>query len=164
MEPKTLSSYDTFVLKFITPIFAGLISVAFCLLAWAGTIRGLNHEIIPPRTNWITGVLLLLAAAATLRGVILKRVRMDSEQLYISNYLKEIAVSIANIEQVQEGFGLRVPRITLRFCTRTEFGDKIVFIPEGTIFGDSPQPHPVVKEITQLIQLSNPKGHRFDDA
>ncbi len=58
----------------------------------------------------------------------LKRVKVDDDNLYISNYLKEITVPLGEIENVTEFILSEPRRVTIHFRNETEFGRKIVFL------------------------------------
>jgi|HubBroStandDraft_6_1064221.scaffolds.fasta_scaffold07786_7 hypothetical protein len=72
----------------------------------------------------------LLTFLVAWQGLQLKRVRMDDEALYISNYFREIRVPLGNMEHVSEFLGLRQGnRVTITLRDDTPFGRKIVFLP-----------------------------------
>jgi len=62
----------------------------------------------------------------------LKRVYLDNDILYISNYFKEIVVPIANVKDIEEYPGPRLKPTKIYFREATGFGTEIQFIPRDT--------------------------------
>lgn len=58
-----------------------------------------------------------------------KKVSVDDEFLYVSNYRKEITIPVSNISGVTETRWVRTRPITIHLKTDSEFGRKIVFMP-----------------------------------
>jgi len=96
---------------------------------------------------WVVGTAFILGVAARL-----KRVRIDDDALYISNYLKEISVPFSAIADVTE-FGpsflsIRGGRPAIvHFREPTDFGHRIIFIPEGSTGMSA---GPIVGELKRL--------------
>lgn len=83
----------------------------------------------------------------------LKWVAIDApnDQLYVSNYRKEIAIPFSEIADVTE-FILSDPRrITVRLRNETGFGKKIVFLGTYRFGGWLAGSHPIVKELRELL-------------
>jgi hypothetical protein len=97
---------------------------------------------------WIVGSALILAFCAGL-----KRVRVDENFLYVSNYLREISVPLDLIIEVTEIRWLNIHPVAIYFRDATEFGRKITFMPTTRIFGFFSS-HPVVSELRGLAGLS----------
>jgi hypothetical protein len=94
---------------------------------------------------WIAGSAFLLWDA-----VRLKVVNVDEHFLYVSNFLKEIVIPLANIYDVTENIWLNTHPVTIHLKRPSEFGDRIVFMPKSKFLFFSP--HPVVKELKQLAR------------
>ena len=70
-----------------------------------------------------------------------KKVSIDDEFLYVSNYRKEIKIPLSDISDVTEIKWIRTRPITIHLKTDSEFGRKIVFTPKMNgfrIFADNP--------------------------
>jgi hypothetical protein len=80
----------------------------------------------------------------------LKAVEMDDEALYISNFLGEIRVPFRDVEDVRQGFWMSRQRVTIRLRTRTEFGQRIVFMPTLRWFALLDR-HPIVRELRMAM-------------
>ena len=82
----------------------------------------------------------------------LKRVRVDRQSFYVSNYLKEIALPLTIIERVSENRWINIRPVTLYFRRATEFGHEIVFMPKTRMTMVIWRPHPVVDEIKRMVE------------
>ncbi len=146
--PRRLSSAQTFLTKIVLPVvwiggFAlATASLFFTPGMWQGD--GLPRD---PNLRWLfLGITLVGGYFIGWSCVRLKRVRMDDQMLYVSNYVTEIAVPLANVARVSENRWLRDHPVTIEFYTETEFGARIVFMPKTRWWG-SWSSHPVVQEI-----------------
>ena len=81
----------------------------------------------------------------------LKRVSVDEERLYVSNYRKEIEVVLRDIVEIHENRWLNIHPVTIRFSRATDFGTSIVFMPKRRWFSVMSS-HPVVTELEQARQ------------
>ena len=86
-----------------------------------------------------------------------KRVYIDDNYLYLSNYRKQIQVPLENIQYVSENIMLSPRPIFIEFKNETEFGKKIMFIGYTEMFLFF-SPHPAVKEINFRIQNKTERG------
>jgi hypothetical protein len=149
--PRTLSSARTFFSKIIFPTFwIG----GFCL----STLK-LFLSPAPAPLRWI---FLFGTAVGTLFlwwiCFPLKRVRMDDQALYISNFKTEIAVPLHNVAEVTENYWLNDHPVTIRFHSGTGFGTKIVFVPKQGWFTWWWSSHPVVAEIRGAVARASGAG------
>jgi hypothetical protein len=87
-------------------------------------------------------------------GVRLKKVSVDDNFLYVSNYLKEISIPLSEIYDVTENVWLSVHPVTIHLNSPSEFGDKIVFMPPQRYFTFFSS-HPVVNELKELSRSKN---------
>ena len=70
-----------------------------------------------------------------------KKVSVDENFLYVSNYRKEIKISVSEIADVIETKWVRTRPVTIHLKNDSEFGRKIVFMPKFNgfrIFADNP--------------------------
>jgi hypothetical protein len=106
------------------------------------------------------GVLLFWIAGAGLMWwhcARLKVVHVDDNFLYVSNFLKEIAVPLSDICDVTESLWSNVHPVTIHLKSPSEFGNKIVFMPTHRMFAFFSS-HPVVDEIKRLARLNGGLG------
>ncbi|MDH5669439.1 MAG: hypothetical protein OEY86_15670 [Nitrospira sp.] len=85
---------------------------------------------------------------------------MDSTHLYISNYLKEIVVPIADIVDITNHTGLNLAHI-IHFRAPTVFGQSIKFFPFGHFLYISDEPaNLVVEDLKERagLKVSRPRG------
>jgi hypothetical protein len=115
-----------------------------------------NGATPPPQVKFV--FLGFLIAAMTLifwASAGLKRVRIDERQLYVSNYVQEIAVPFSAITDVRQNRWLNSRPVTIYFREATEFGDKATFMPKQRIqFWQFWRVDPVVNELRQLAALT----------
>jgi hypothetical protein len=151
VEMKTLSSAQTFTAKWIFPVFWISIFGFGTVSMWLSNARhGTSDD---PRLEflvaWVLGTTLMLLSIARL-----KRVRIDSKNIYVSNYLREAAIPIANICDVTENRWMNWHPVTVHFRDSTGFGRSIVFMPRVRWFGLWSS-HPVVAELRDLARAAN---------
>jgi hypothetical protein len=163
MGIRTLSSPQTFLIKFALPAFwicvGGIVPVLMCLGPPGG--KGPTAEPFDAKIAflgpWLAGCLFVLWICARL-----KRVRVDDRLIYISNYLKEISLPLSAIADVTENGLIHIfhsDPITVRFRRNTEFGEKITFVPVTSKRSLDFDPfgwtsHLVVDELRQLARRS----------
>jgi hypothetical protein len=145
-----VSSVQTFWMKFLLPAGWILVFGLGTLGLWLGIMHGRNNELPPEEMKWlflfiwVAGTSALLWMAATL-----KRVRLDSKCLYVSNYLRETSIPLSNVKDVTENRWANYHPVTIHFFDATEFGEKITFMPKLRYFGFW-RSHPIVDELKQL--------------
>jgi hypothetical protein len=143
----TLSSLQTFYMKFVFPIvWIGLFT--------SGTVTLLAASNFDPDAAFLKW----LFPAVTVVGTVflwwacmrLKRVRMDNHVLYISNYVSEIVVPLRDVAEVTENRWVNIHPVTIRFRRETDFGSQIVFMPTQRWFAFWSS-HPVVDKIRDAV-------------
>ena len=147
MNHRTLSSAQTFVMKFVFPI-VWISGFGFGTLAlWVGAINGPTSHGAPPEMKWVFLGAWIAGTAFILWGCAgLKRVRMDRDFLYVSNFRREIVVPLSSIGSVTESRWISIHPVTIHLRVPTEFGDKVTFMPTARLFGFRSS-HPVVNEL-----------------
>ncbi len=148
-SPRTLSSAETFFTKVLFPLLwiGGFAAVTLSLFLAPGLWHGPDAAPSDPEVKWVLLVATIVSIAFIWwTAVPLKRVRMDENVLYISNYSTEIVVPLVNIAQVTENRWLYMHPVTITFHADTEFGSRVVFMPKTRPF-DRWSSHPVVDEI-----------------
>jgi hypothetical protein len=122
-----LSSDATFVYKYVFPTFwIGLFGLGTLLALVGPTNNAANHAMgIPLALVWIVGSRFTLSICGAL-----KRVHLDGDDLIVSNYIRQIAVPVGDIEDVRQNIGTKLRSITMQFRHDTPFGRRIVFMPK----------------------------------
>ena len=151
MNARTLSSAQTFWMKFVFPtIWISMFGLG-TLALFVGALRGPDNSPAPDGMKWgflaawLVGTAFIYWASARL-----KRVRTDGSALYVSNYLKEIRVPFDGVADVTENRWINIHPVTIHLRAATEFGDRITFMPKIRIFGW--RSHPVVAELRGLAR------------
>jgi hypothetical protein len=138
----TLSSEQTFFMKFILPIL------------WIGLFAPVTFSwLFSPDSERKWGTLGVALAGAISIGrtcIGLKRVRMDDHALYISNYSTEIVVPLENVVAITEIRWVRIHPVTIVFRSETAFGSRITLMPpwQWLAYWSSP---PVVAQIRDAV-------------
>jgi len=163
-DPRTLSIRSTFYMKFILPILwiGAFTAVTLSLFLSPESWRYANGD-DPGGLKWVFLFMTLLGTAVF--GSVwmpLKRVRMDDGSLYISNYLTEVIVPLANVAEVTESRWLGNHPVTIHFRSATRFGSRVTFMPKIRWFYFWP-PHPVVEEIRAAVRraIGSDESARF---
>jgi len=147
---KTLSSAQTFLMKILFPgMWISLFGLGTFGL-WSNLLHGKNGS--PPDSNmkwifliiWVLGTLFVLKNFGTL-----KKVRVDSKFIYISNYFREIAIPLNMIADVTENRWMKTHPVTVHLAEDTLFGDQVTFIPKFRLTGLFSS-HPVVAELKRM--------------
>lgn len=149
---RTLSSLQTFPFKFIFPVlWIGLWGVGTLTMFLAPQDRA----DVPPREVflliWFVGTAVILWSS-----VRLKRVSVDENFLYVSNYLKEVSIPLSDIYDVTENVWVNIHPVTIHLKSPSAFGGKITFMPQAkfTFFSS----HPVVKELKEMARSKQAAG------
>ena len=79
----------------------------------------------------------------------LKRVCLDQEALYVSNYVVERRIPLTEVSRVWQP-GVIGGAVVVEFHTLTAFGRRIVFMPSRLL-----GPHPIGEELRRLAHLTS---------
>ena len=151
-----ISSGQTFVMKWLFPVvwIGAFASATIALFVLPGPLRDQNGHQLPEKIRWIFlaatvgGSAFILAIVAPL-----KRIAMDDENLYVSNYRREIVIPLRDVESVTENRWINIHPVTLHLRRESEFGSKIIFMPPARWF-NFPS-HPIVKTIRDAVSRAN---------
>lgn len=150
---KTISSRLTFVMKFIFPSVFLSGSFVGTLSMWLGQMHYENGDQLPLEEKWKFLAAWIFGATYILWSCVgLKKVRMDSTHLYVSNFRKEIAIPFVDVVDITEHHWFNLP-CTIHFRAPTEFGQSIKFLrPDSFIpfyycFGS----HPAVEDLKERV-------------
>ena len=144
---RRLSSLQTFLNKIVFPAIWIPVWGFAALAMFFGRVEGPE-----PPLKWIFLVAWIVGCAVIYWTCIrLKEVSVDDNFLYVSNYLKEIAIPLSEIRDVTENKWINLHPVTIHLKSPTEFGDKIVFMPTVRYFAFFSS-HPVVNELKELAR------------
>lgn len=145
---RELSSKQTFFLKIILPI----IFAAMLMTVFAGIIFSSKKVELLPLIILFPLIGLFGIFSMYLTVMRYKKVSVDYEFLYVSNYRKEIKIPVSNIADVTEIKWVRTRPITIHFKNDSEFGRKIVFMPKFNgfrMFADNP----IIAELKESAKI-----------
>ena len=147
---RTISSSQTFLVKFVFPVLWCSIFGAVAIAMGTGVLHGAGNA-APPTAVTVAFASVSLVGAASFWWFYgrLKRVRLDDGALYISNYRREIRVPLTDIEEVSQNRWVNDQPVTIRFRVQTGFGSRIIFMPKWRLFALW-RTHPIVAELQEL--------------
>lgn len=140
---RTISSRWTFFTKFIGPAFTVVIGIRFVLFAF----EAIRNE---PQLSVFVGFIVVTAMCLSLwNSFRIKKVKVDSNNLYVSNYLRDTVISLDHIAEVKANIWLEPQIVTIYLNSPSEFGEKISFLAPYRFFVFY-TPSPIVDELRQL--------------
>ena len=151
---RTLSSAWTFFYKFIFPTvwIGGFAVVTLLMFTAADSFEG-GGDVREVRSYFLIATV-LGGAAIYWSCMRLKKVTLDGGALLISNFRKQIAIPLRDVERVTGSILINPELIWLHFRRPTEYGTKIVFMGKWRFsFGFTR--HPLVKELGELIEQAS---------
>lgn len=154
MRNSDLSSAWTFFYKFVFPALwiPGFGSGTVAL--WLDALHGRNNALPSSAMKFVfLGVWIVGSAFILWNCAGLKRVRADEQQLFVSNYLREICIPFGAVRDVKQNRWLNIRPITIYLGDVTEFGDRATFMPKRRIAVRFWRVDPVVDELKQLAGL-----------
>lgn len=97
------------------------------------------------------GIFLILTAIILKLSVSLKKIEIDDEYLYVSNFKDEVAIPLKQIESIhQKIFRFLNPELVrIKLKVETKFGNEILFTPKFRAFNITT--HPVILEVRMII-------------
>lgn len=138
-----ISSSLTYFVRFIMPWVWGIL---FVYLLYFQYTHGMwvNFFLIV-----VIGVLLM--CWEWYWNMSIKEVFLDEKYLYVSDFAKEIKIHRSKIERVTQWHFNSGRHVCIFLSEKTEFGDKIMFIPT-TIILSAFNVHPIVAELKKKIE------------
>lgn len=118
---KKISSETTFIAKFIIPVIILLTIIFMSFYIYIKT----------KKFTFITFILIFSFIYLYFYFFKLKKVEIDEQNLYISNYLKTIKVERKKIKKITVFKFLNPKIIIITFNCKTEFGKRITFSPSS---------------------------------
>lgn len=154
---ETISSRLTFVMKFIFPfVFISGFGVG-TLSIWLDQMHYKNGDLLPLEDKWKFLAAWIFGTTYILWNCVgLKKVRMDSTHLYVSNFRKEVAIPFVDVVDINEHRWFNLPS-TIHFRAPIEFGQSIKFLhPDSFIpFYYFPGSHSAVKDLKERVGLKD---------
>ena len=142
----------TFISKIGVPsvVFFGYAMVMFAILL--DSVKDRQLPLPLPVRILFPAIFSVMFAVLIWFSIRLKAVSIEDNNLYLSNYIKEIAVPFSNIRDVTE-LRLRGEPVTIHFKEKTEFGSKTTFLPKMRFFSFVSL-HPIVGELKELAKIN----------
>lgn len=160
---RTISSALTFFMKFVFPsVWIGGFGLATCAL-WFDAFHNRNGPPEPEFVKWAFLAVWLGGSGFILRFCSrIKRVQMDNEALYVSNYCSESRIPFTEVSHFTEiHWPSGTPTVTIHLRALSPYGEHVVFVskfrwnPLGT--------HPIVSELQTLCDRASGKDGLLSD-
>lgn len=125
-----LSSNSTLLYRLFLPMFFTIFMGATCIAAWTDEDGGILSDTLPPHVGNIVWTLLFsIWLWIVIRKMwSLRRVEVDTENLYVSNYWHTAKYGLEDIEALTQRKTLWLPMATIRLRGKGRFGRDIRFI------------------------------------
>jgi hypothetical protein len=168
---RRLSTRSTLFFKVILPTLwiGGFASFTlWCFVAPPEALQDANGR--GPLPEWAKWLLLCFTIGGTvwgyLWGIRLKTVELDEKSLHVSNFLREVGITLTEVSRVEENVWLNTHPITIHFNQATTFGASVLFMPRTSWLGGSHTPHSIAEELRSAVEtataLASVSGE-FDD-
>lgn len=130
-----ISTNLTLFYKFFIPTFFLAFFGAFTLASFSMSIPMLVRLLI---------ISILLGSIALFYFTVfrLKRVEIDEQFIYVTNYFKHFRYSLDSIEKILERDFLLFRIATIHLHQAGRFGKKLIFVPSGSLYNDFWKNHP----------------------
>lgn len=151
--PRTISSRQTIFVKFVFPVAWLGVSVSFAFVLWFKRAEAPGFKKPFLLESLVVGVFVFWFARR------LKKVRVDEEFLYVSNWRSEVRVPLRDVSDCLWRNWWRPAWVVVRLRAQTRFGKHIVFIPKSQWrhLGI----HPVVGELRFLVDQARERLPRL---
>jgi hypothetical protein len=147
-RPRLISSKLTPLYKFILPaLWISLFGSFTLLLFFTSTFQGPSGSPPHPYIKWIFfGGSVIGTAVWRISCIPLKKVLLDGNDLIISNYSRQVRVSLRHVTRISEGRFANPRCIRVAFDERIGFGTRMSFMPEQRFLWPW-QEHPTAREL-----------------
>ena len=167
MSYRVISSRQTLPTKVLGPAIFGLGALFFAGMFHLGLFpdlyQAMFHGGLPPAlVNLFWGMWCLGALFSLWWGYRLKRVAVDGDCIYVSDYFTEDKLPLSDILAVTENRWLKGHPVTIEFASSTRWGHHIKFLPKVRVLVPSWVSHPIVAELRDMVYWAK-AGQRMSD-
>ena len=150
-QKRSISSMLTVFYKFILPF----LNMFFLIVIMLPVFQTENYKMENLLSNLpvfiIFGIIIIFVVYIYSR---IKKVEIDANNLYISNFRETITVPLYNVDKITQNVLLNPEIVKVWLKNDTQFGNFITFCPTYRYFAFFSK-HPVVKELENKILFSN---------
>lgn len=139
---KRVSSNLTLAFKIFFPILWTVFFLGITLVAWFSGIEYVGDMPIATFRIGITAFLLIGIAFIYWAFLRLKRVEMDEQFVYVTNYFKHFRYPYHNIEKITFNNYLLFKSVNIHLKEAGNFGKKMTFVPSRKLFRMFTETHP----------------------
>lgn len=155
MERRTISALSTPIYKFVWPPVFLISPIWFVFGGFAKQVG--NDQFFRDYALLFIFIFLFNAAIFGWLALKVKRVEVDAEHLYVSDYRKEVRIPLEEIVDVTEMRWVQPHWVTVHLTRPSDFGKKIVFVPPWR-FGAFWTKNELVGDLKELARSKQPTG------
>jgi hypothetical protein len=144
---------------------AGWVTTPLCFVAGTILLVGVLHfgwladyyqtlipdGISPVTENLVWGAWLLMGVLSLWWSYRFKRVALDDEAIYVSDFLQRAKLPLREILSVRENRWIKAHTITIEFAGATPWGHHVKFMPKIRLLVPRLISHPVVADIRERV-------------
>jgi hypothetical protein len=156
MSYRVISSAQTLSVKLSGPLVfvlgAGFVGAMVYFGAFPQIYRALfRGGLSPVALDVFWGMWCLGTLFACWWGYRLKRVAVDGDSIYLSDYFQEVELPLSDILAVTENRWIDLHPVTIEFASETPWGHYIKFMPKVRILVPQWFSHPIVAELRDMV-------------
>ncbi len=163
---RVLSSAQTFQVKYVGPLVFVVATLFLVAMLDLGLFPGLYRQtfgarLAPSLEDVFWAVWIVCGLITFWWAWQLKRIAVDGESIYISDYLREAKLPLAAVLEVRENRWLRMHPVTIELGRETPWGSTVRFMPKIRYIVPGWVSHPVVAELRDMAYWAK-AGQRME--
>jgi hypothetical protein len=167
MSYRVISSRQTELSWIIGPLFfivATALLIGTLYFGWFAAYyrRVFPDGLSPVAANLFWGVWLLFCVLSLWWNYGLKRIAVDGESIYISDFLQHTKLPLGEILGVSENRWFKTHPVTIEFAGATPWGHHVKFIPKARFLVPNWVSHPIVGELRDMASWAK-RSQRVSD-
>ena len=167
MSYRVISSGQTLSVKIFGPAFFVIFAIFFAGMFHFGMFPRVyrvifNGGLSPAVINLFWGMWSLGGLIAVWWGYRLKRIAVDGDSIYVSDYFREVKFPLSDILEVSENRWINLHPVTIEFAPSTPWGHYIKFMPKVRFLVPNWFSHPIVAELRDMVYWAK-AGQRVTD-
>ncbi len=139
--------------------FAGMFCLGWFEVIYHGMFR---NGLSPVAMNLFWGAWFLLWLLSLWWNYRLKRVAVDGDSIYVSDFLQSVKLPLSDILGVTENRWIKTHPVTIEFAGATPWGHYVRFMPKIRFLVPQWVSHPIVAELRDMVRWAK-AGQRVSD-
>jgi hypothetical protein len=167
MSYRVISSRQTQAGWVVGPVLLVVGTVFFAGMFHLGWFPGIYrnmfpHELSPVFVNLFWGVWFLLWFLSLWWSFRLKRIAVDGDSIYVSDFLRSVKLPLSGILAITENRSIKAHPVTIEFAGATPWGHYVKFMPKIRFLVPHWISHPIVAELRDMVYWAK-AGERMSD-